>query len=104
MTKEIQEPDQVDTYAKEPIPMEKLRYVFNPDADYSWKADDYLSFRGKEFEVVHNTLSSIFSQNVPPAQMYLLLYDAFQVTSLILKRNVEEGNIKEVEKSANLGT
>lgn len=76
----------------------KPNYVFNPDADYSWKADDYLSLRGKEFEVVHNTLSSIFSQNVPPAQMYLLLYDAFQVTSLILKRNVEEGNIKEVKK------
>ena len=73
--------------------------VFNPEADYVWDAGDDLNLKGKEFEMIHNTLSSIFTQSLPDSQMYVMLHELWKISSGIIKRNVENGIIK--EKPAN---
>ena len=80
---------------KEPI-------VFNPQSDYSWKNDDEFTINGKEFEIVHNTLSAIFNTNLPQSQMYIMLNEMFKITTSVLKREVEYGTIKEVVKEKSL--
>lgn len=68
---------------------------FNPEAEYVWDAGDNLNLKGKEFEIIHNTLSSIFTQGLPDAQMYIMLHELWKISSGIIKRNVENGLIKE---------
>ena len=73
---------------------------FNPEESYSWKSEDEFALKGGELEFMHNSLSTICNTNVAPAQMYIMVYEMLRVTSDILKRNVELGNIKP-EKSPN---
>lgn len=70
---------------------------FNPEADYSWQANDSFTLKGKELEILHNTLGSIFGSNIPQSQMYLMLNECFKISSDIIKRNVEAGKIKQME-------
>ena len=72
---------------------------FNAEAEYVWDSEDDLNLKGKEFEIIHNTLSSIFTQNLPDSQMYVMLHELWKISSGIIKRNVENGIIK--EKPAN---
>jgi len=58
---------------------------------YSWKEEDKFEFNGKEFELVHNTLSTIFNSGLPESQMYVMLYKLLEVTSGILKKNIDSG-------------
>ena len=74
-----------------------MEIKFNPEKDYTWNNDDEFSLYGKEFEIAHNTLSAIFNTPLPESQMYLMLNEVYKITSLILKRNVESGKIKEAE-------
>jgi hypothetical protein len=76
---------------------ESSDYIFNPEADYSWRATDSFELKGKELEILHNTLGSIFGSNLPLAQMYLMLNKCFEISSDIIKRNVEIGRIKQSE-------
>lgn len=69
---------------------------FNPEADYQWKANDSFTLRGKELEVLHSTLGTIFGTNIPAAQMYLMLNECFKITTNLIQRNVENGSIREV--------
>ena len=71
--------------------------TFNPEADYSWQANDSFTLKGKELEILHNTLGSIFGSNIPQAQMYLMLNECFKISSDIIKRNVESGKIQQME-------
>jgi len=82
---------------KELVKEEKVsKIVFNPEADYQWKANDNFVLRGKELEVLHSTLGTIFGTNIPAAQMYLMLNECFKITTNLIQRNVENGSIREV--------
>lgn len=61
------------------------------EVSYSWKEDDKFEFNGKEFEFVHNTLSTIFNTNLPESQMYVMLHKLLEITSGILKKNIDSG-------------
>lgn len=75
---------------------QESKIVFNPEADYQWKANDSFVLRGKELEVLHSTLGTIFGTNIPAAQMYLMLNECFKITTNLIQRNVENGSIREV--------
>jgi len=75
--------------------MEKIEY--SPEKSYTWKVEDQFNISGKELEVLHNTLSSIFNTNLPQAQMYVMLHECFKISSALIQRSVEQGIIKEAE-------
>lgn len=75
--------------------------TFNPETNYTWGVDDIFEVTGKEFELLHNTLAQVF-QNMPVAQSYVMLHQLLGITTSVLKRNVEEGKIKELEKDSEL--
>lgn len=72
---------------------EKEKIVFNPDKNYIWKYDDRFEITGKEFEMLNNTIGSIFTSNVPQAQMYIMLHEIWKVCTNVVKRNVENGKM-----------
>lgn len=69
---------------------------FKENATYNWQESDVFGISGKEFEITHNTLAQIFEGKVPEPQMYIMLHQIYTITFNILKRNVENGIIKEV--------
>lgn len=67
---------------------------FNPQSNYQWQAEDQFSVSGLELDILHKAVSAIV--NTPEAQRVLAAYDALKITSEVIKRNVENGVIKEV--------
>ena len=67
--------------------------VFDPNKDYVWKPTDRFKLKGRELEIMHNTLGAIFSGQVPEPQMYIMLNKMLEITTNIIKENVELGVI-----------
>lgn len=68
---------------------------FDPNKDYVWKPTDRFKLKGRELEIMHNTLGAIFSGQVPEPQMYLMLNEMLKITTGIIRENVELGIIQE---------
>lgn len=83
----------------EPEILEQQTFKFDSEQDYAWQASDSFSLKGKELEILHNTLGAIFSSVIPDSQMYLMLNECFKISSDIIKRNVENGLITEAVKT-----
>ncbi len=71
---------------------------FDPSKDYVWKPTDRFKLKGRELEIMHNTLGAIFSGQVPEPQMYLMLNEMLKITTGIIRENVELGVITEKEE------
>ena len=70
---------------------------FDQEKQYSWAPGDVFDMQGKELEQLFNTTHTIVNTNVPLAQLYIMVYELFKTSGEILKRNVENDKIKEVE-------
>lgn len=75
--------------------IETVKVVFDPEKDYIWKPTDRFKLKGRELEIMHNTLGAIFTGQIPEAQMYIMLNKMLEITTNIIKENVELGVIKE---------
>lgn len=68
--------------------------VFDPSKSYSWDENLTVNITGLEFDTFFKALQSNLQGNL--FQSHVLQYEALKVAQSILKRNVEDGTIKEV--------
>lgn len=76
-----------------------MKPEFVPGTNYNWKSNDELKIMGGELHILHNTLHSLFNEDVPQPQAWVLLHKCYEVTSALIKRGVEESIITEAPKS-----
>jgi hypothetical protein len=70
--------------------------VFDLSKNYGWSVDDQLSLSGIELDVLNKAFEAVLSS--PFAVPVLAAQQGKQAITSILKKGVEEGVIKEVEK------
>jgi len=74
---------------------EVIKPQFKPDVDYQWMPEDSLTVKGQELALLHNTLHTVFTEDVPDSKAWVMLHALYKVTTEIIKRGVEDGVIKE---------
>lgn len=77
---------------------QKEKFTFNPTANYQWKAEDVFQITGKELEIIHSAMHTLFETNLPDAKKHVFLSEIYKISSSIIKEAVEQGKIKEAPK------
>lgn len=76
----------------------KSKHVFNPETGYQWQPTDLFVISGAELHLLYNTLDTFFKSNMPDQQKHVILHEVLKLSVDIVKRNVEDGKIVEMQK------
>lgn len=82
---------------------QKEKFTFNPTANYQWKAENVFQITGKELEIIHSAMHTLFETNLPDAKKHVFLSEIYKISSNIIKEAVEQGKILEQPKEEKKG-
>lgn len=72
--------------------------AIQPNTPYQWKDDAQFTLNGKEFELLINTVRAILT--TPESQKVLLLAQVNNVLENLLAKEIQSGQVFQVEESA----